>query len=69
MLLCNDAQIEKSRVGDPTELALLDFGARYGFEKNALGTSFERKKENAFDSDRENDVRALPGTGKADMVC
>lgn len=53
MLLCNDAQIEKSRVGDPTELALLDFGARYGFEKNALGTSFERKKENAFDSDRK----------------
>ncbi len=33
MLLCNDAQIEKSRVGDPTELALLDFGARYGCEK------------------------------------
>ncbi len=53
MLLCNDAQIKKSRVGDPTELALLDFGARYGFEKNALGTSFERKKENAFDSDRK----------------
>ena len=33
MLLCNDAQIEKSRVGDPTELALLDFGARYGLKK------------------------------------
>lgn len=31
----------------------MDFGARYGFEKNALGTSFERKKENAFDSDRK----------------
>lgn len=31
----------------------MDFGARYGFEKNALETSFERKKENAFDSDRK----------------
>ena len=40
MLLCNDAQIEKSRVGDPTELALLDFGARYGFEKKRTGNFF-----------------------------
>ena len=52
-VLCNDARIGEERIGDPTELALLDFAAQNGVfrEKEELG--FPRRAELAFDSDRK----------------
>lgn len=53
MALCNDADISDSRIGDPTELALLDFAARLGVTKDALNNTFPRIGEIPFDSDRK----------------
>lgn len=54
MALCNDASIEgENRMGDPTELALLDVCERLGVEKEALERRFPRFGELAFDSDRK----------------
>jgi len=54
MTLCNDAVSETdSRIGDPTELALLDLAADYGIRKRELESRMPRKKELAFDSDRK----------------
>lgn len=54
LLLCNDARIAgNNRIGDPTELALLDFGKRWGREKEAAEHETPRIKERAFDSDRK----------------
>ena len=51
--LCNDAQIGESRLGDPTELALLDLSAGYGYDKSALEHKYPRVEERSFDSDRK----------------
>lgn len=51
--LCNDARIDGNRLGDPTELALLDLARRHGFEKKALEEKMPRIEERAFDSDRK----------------
>ncbi len=51
--LCNDASIGENRLGDPTELALLDLAARHGFEKTALEKAQPRIDERAFDSERK----------------
>lgn len=49
-LLCNDAKITKNgRLGDPTELALLE----YGMARRELGSGFLRIGERAFDSERK----------------
>ncbi|MBQ3055710.1 MAG: cation-translocating P-type ATPase [Oscillospiraceae bacterium] len=53
MVLCNDSDISGNRVGDPTELALLDFAARFGVSKEDLGKAFPRIGEIPFDSDRK----------------
>lgn len=53
MALCNDAEIADSRIGDPTELALLDFAARLGVTKAELNKTFPRIGELPFDSDRK----------------
>lgn len=53
ILLCNDACIEGERIGDPTELALLDFGKTCGMEKTALERDMPRLAELSFDSDRK----------------
>lgn len=52
MVLCNDAELA-GRLGDPTELALLDCGAQYGYEKADLERYAPRIGELAFDSDRK----------------
>jgi Ca2+-transporting ATPase len=57
-VLCNDARIETGggeteRLGDPTELALLDFAAREGADAGALRTRHGRLDEVPFDSDRK----------------
>lgn len=47
MLLCNDASLRgEQRIGDPTELALLDFGAKYGLQRERLERQYPR-----FDGD------------------
>ena len=54
MILCNDASRGgDSRMGDPTELALLDLGESFGIRKEELARRFPRVDEIAFDSDRK----------------
>lgn len=54
MLLCNDASIEKGkRMGDPTELALVDLAAKYGYERQDAEAQMPRIGELPFDSDRK----------------
>lgn len=53
-VLCNDASAESgARVGDPTELALLDMGAPLGVSREGLEADLPRVNEQAFDSDRK----------------
>ena len=51
--LCNDAIIGESRLGDPTELALLELSGKHGLQKEQLERSFPRMDERAFDSERK----------------
>lgn len=54
MVLCNDAVVEEgSRIGDPTELALLDLAADSGIYRTELEKRMPRLKEIAFDSNRK----------------
>lgn len=54
MVLCNDASLEQgSRTGDPTELALLDFGEKAGLMKREAEERLPRTDERSFDSDRK----------------
>lgn len=54
MVLCNDAVWDKdTRMGDPTELALLQFAESQGIRKNELEQSCPRTGELAFDSGRK----------------
>ena len=54
ILLCNDASIQgEQRIGDPTELALLDFGEKMGMHRETLEKQYPRYAENPFDSDRK----------------
>ena len=64
MLLCNDASLQGGqRIGDPTELALLDFGAKYGLQRERLERQYPRIDEIPFDSDRKmmTTCHRLPG--------
>lgn len=51
--LCNDASIADNRLGDPTELALLDLACEYGCKKEELERKYPRIEEKAFDSERK----------------
>lgn len=52
--LCNDASLlEGNRIGDPTELALLDMGAAFGIAREELEQKLPRKNEISFDSERK----------------
>ena len=54
ILLCNDASIQgEQRIGDPTELALLDFGEKMGMHREDLKKQYPRYAEKPFDSDRK----------------
>ena len=58
-VLCCDAKVVKNseggvtRVGDPTEIALIDLGEKHGTVKSALDASCPRVGEVAFDSSRK----------------
>lgn len=67
MVLCNDASLEgENRIGDPTELALLDFAALQGVGKADLEKRLSRCGELAFDSDRKmmTTCHKLPAGGR-----
>lgn len=51
--LCNDASTEGERIGDPTELALLDMAAPHSLSRPLLEKEMPRINEIAFDSDRK----------------
>lgn len=52
--LCNDGETEAGeRIGDPTELALLDMVERYGMKRHLLEKNLPRIDELAFDSERK----------------
>lgn len=52
--LCNDARNGKGeRLGDPTELALLDMAALFKISRSELEARMPRKAEIAFDSERK----------------
>ena len=58
MLLCNDTRVKVEdgkleTVGDPTEIALVDFGYKYGISKEYVDGQFERINEVPFDSERK----------------
>lgn len=52
MVLCNDSELQ-GRLGDPTELALLEYGEKMGCHKETLAQSMPRLSEFSFDSDRK----------------
>ena len=53
-ILCNDASTKGgTRVGDPTELALLDMGEHYGLTREGIEECMPRINEQAFDSGRK----------------
>jgi len=54
--LCNDAVYDRANskiIGDPTEGAMLVFGAKLGVDKDALNNIHKRVQEIPFDSDRK----------------
>ncbi len=58
MLLCNDTKVREENgklesIGDPTEIALVQYGYKLGFNKEKLEGGLERIKEIPFDSDRK----------------
>lgn len=54
MVLCNDGIRDgTTRLGDPTELALLDFAAGFQVTRAGLEKHYPRKQEIAFDSGRK----------------
>lgn len=53
-VLCNDGEITaKQRLGDPTELALLDYAGGRGIKRSVLERQYPRIDEKAFDSERK----------------
>lgn len=54
MSLCSDASVDRDiRLGDPTELALVDFSIAKGVPKTLLDEKYPRVFEMPFDSDRK----------------
>ncbi len=66
MMLCNDSELQ-GRLGDPTELALLDYGQRNGYIKEDLAHRMPRLSELSFDSDRKM-MTTLHRKENGDMV-
>ncbi|MGI6029889.1 MAG: cation-translocating P-type ATPase [Eubacteriales bacterium] len=53
-LLCNDASNnEGNEIGDPTEVALVNFGQKFGFHESNTRKKYPRLAEVPFDSDRK----------------
>ena len=53
-MLCNDAENkDNNEIGDPTEVALINLGIKYGYDYNEIREKYKRVGEIAFDSDRK----------------
>lgn len=53
-ILCNDSVVQDGRIiGDPTEIALTEFGTRFNFNKDEFNKTFVRLDEIPFDSNRK----------------
>ncbi|TSI05216.1 calcium-translocating P-type ATPase, PMCA-type [Lysinibacillus sp. BW-2-10] len=53
-LLCNDSvTLDEKEIGDPTEVALVNFGEVYGLDELEVRAQFKRIGEVPFDSDRK----------------
>lgn len=53
-ILCNDSSNEEGKeLGDPTEVALINFGDKYGHEDTEVKSKYPRLAEIPFDSDRK----------------
>lgn len=54
LVLCNDSTYsESTKIGDPTEIALLEAGVKFEISKESLQKSHPRVHEIPFDSDRK----------------
>lgn len=54
MMLCSNASIKDERYGDPTELALLDYAKKFGWNKEEIEENkYQRLDELPFDSVRK----------------
>ena len=64
-ILCNDAENkDENEIGDPTEVALINFGNKYGYDYTEIREKYKRVGEIAFDSDRKlmSTVNIIDGT-------
>lgn len=53
-ILCNDSSNQEGKeIGDPTEVALINFGDKHGFEDTEIKKQYTRLGEIPFDSDRK----------------
>ena len=54
LVLCSDATYTDGQgTGDPTEIALIVLGEKFGFNRDATHDKYKRVSENPFDSDRK----------------
>ncbi len=68
-ILCNDStNTDGQEIGDPTETALINLGARLGFDVLKVRSCYDRKSEIPFDSDRKLMSTAHSIDGKYVMV-
>ncbi len=68
-LLCNDAKFEGEWVGDPTEIALAEFGQRLNFDKVQIERQYPRIDEIPFDSARKLMSVLCEIEGRQVMIC
>jgi Ca2+-transporting ATPase len=76
-LLCNDAvTVENKEIGDPTEVALVNFGEIYSFDELVIRDKYKRIAEVPFDSDRKlmstlndvDDMKMMVTKGALDVL-
>ncbi|MBO5022478.1 MAG: calcium-translocating P-type ATPase, PMCA-type [Clostridia bacterium] len=68
-LLCNDAKFENGWLGDPTEIALAEFGEKHGLNKSQLEKTCPRFDEIPFDSARKLMSVLCNVEGRQVMIC
>ena len=64
LTLCNDAVAGGERIGDPTELALLDLAKGYGMDREGLESRLPRRGEIPFQSERKMMTTFHRGDGR-----
>lgn len=67
-ILCNDSANQEGEIGDPTEIALINFGDKYGYEDTEVKKQYPRLGEIPFDSDRKLMSTVHEFEGKTIMI-